>query len=117
MVAREEEERRRTPRRPSGMILFAIVHDGDNIPKALQPVQRIEIQKGFNSRMRHDSILAEELSATLAASATGIARTIQEAPAFRQKWTTRGAKQFFDRFHVSDKAYQSRLTTFTGAHG
>lgn len=114
MLAREKGEGRRTPQKPSGMVLFAIVHDGDKIPPELQAVQRIDIQNCFNSRMRRDSPRAEELSAILAHSAAGIARAIEDAPPFRVQWRNNGTQQFYEMFHSQHRPNQRRAPTFTG---
>jgi len=113
MVAREQAKNCRTPQNPGGIVLFAIVHDGDDIPQNLQAIQKIDIQKCFNVRMRRDSTRAEELDAILAEKAIGIARAIRDAPEFEANWPEETATAFFDEFHHKAPPSQSTVPGFT----
>jgi TIR domain len=113
MVARERAKNLRTPQNPSGIVLLVVIHDGDAIPHDLQVVQRIEIQKCFNVRMRRDSTRAEELDAILTEKAAGIARAIREAPQFEVNWPEEAARAFFDQFHHKSPPSQTALPQFT----
>jgi hypothetical protein len=113
MVARERSYNCRTPANPSGIVVFAVVHDGETIPHDLQIVQRIEIQKSFNVRMRRDSPRAEELDAIITDSAPGIASAIQNAPEFKPSWSEEAARAFFDQFHQGTLPSQLSVPRFT----
>jgi TIR domain len=113
MVAREKKFQLRTPHNSSGVVFFVIAHDGEKIPHELQAIQKVEIQSCFNVRMRRDSPRAEELDAILAQNASEIARAIQNAPKFNDKWPKQVAQAFFDRFHQKDPPSQSTVPQFT----
>jgi hypothetical protein len=113
MIAREKAKNLRTPGKPLGVVLFIVVHDGDTIPHDLQLVQKIEIQKCFNVRMRHDSPRAEDLDAILSDEAAGIARAIQNAPQFEDAWPDQTAQDFFNLFHAAVPPIQATVPQFT----
>lgn len=79
MVSREEETGRRSRDNPSGLIIPTIIHDGEQFPPNLSHMQRIEIQRFFNVRMREDSPRAEELDDVINGAAQGIANAISSA--------------------------------------
>ena len=113
MVAREREARRRTPEHSSGIVIFMIVHDGEEIPHELQSVQKIEIRDYFYVRMRRDSDTAQKLEGILKDSARGIALAIRNAPLFKPNWPEQSAKSFFDEFHKEKSPSQSTVPQFT----
>jgi TIR domain-containing protein len=99
MLAREDEAKLRTAKKPNGIIIPAFIHDGESFPPDLQHIKPFEIQNCFNVRMAPNSPRAEELDAALAAQAPAIAHSIQSAPAWRKVWPAKAAAAFYKHFH------------------
>jgi hypothetical protein len=112
MLAREKAAGLRTAKRPHGVIVPAIIHDGDRFPKDLKHIQHFEIQKTFNLRMARNSARAEELDAMLTAEAPAIAACIENAPPWRKQWPAQATAKFFKRFHQK-QAVQTTVPRFT----
>ena len=62
MLAREKETGCRTAENSYGLVVPMVIHDGEDFPQDLEHVQRIELKRVYNTRMRRDSARAEELS-------------------------------------------------------
>lgn len=112
MLAREKSEGCRTAANAYGLTIPIVIHDGDEFPADLGHIQKLEFQAVYNTRMRRDSLLAEQLSDLLAQSAAGIAAAIRNAPPYREDWPKLEAKQFFDRYHRTDAPSQKVLPRF-----
>ena len=113
MLARERENDLRTTDRPHGVVIPAFIHDGEKFPADLRHIQHFEVQKYFNVRMARNSPRAEELDATLAVHAPAIAACIEHAPAWRHRWSTRAASDFFARFYQRLEVVQDTVPRFT----
>ncbi len=113
MLARERETRRRTPKNPMGLVIPAIIHDGEKIPQELRDVQYFEMQKCFNLRMAKDSPRAEELDDILSNKAPAIAKAISCAPAWRSSWPLNSAKKLYRLLFREEEAAQKTLPRFT----
>src|SRR5262249_13167173 len=98
MLAREKELGLRSAERPSGLIAIAVIHDGEELPQPLGAIQTFQIRDYFNTRMRKDSELAEQLEAALRVVAPTLAKIIEFAPEFQLNWSEKTARAFFDAF-------------------
>jgi TIR domain len=111
MLGREQECGFRTDHNPRGLVIPAVIHDGDEFPPCLSHIQKFEIQRLFNVRMARNSRRAEKLDATLAAQAPSMAAAINGAPPWRDKWPEEAAKAFREQLHTSPPS-QDRLPRF-----
>jgi len=101
MLSREQACGFRTPQNPRGLVIPAVIHDGDDFPAALRHIQKFEIQRLFNVRMARDSQRAEDLDATLAAEAPAMAAAIEAAPAWQSAWPLAAATMFRAQLRIS----------------
>jgi TIR domain len=101
MLAREQAYGFRTNDNPQGLVVPAVIHDGDEFPPHLSHIQRFDIQRCFNVRMQRDSARAEELDAILAAEAPAIAAAIEAAPPWRKAWPKNAARAFRKQLHIA----------------
>ena len=113
MVDRATQAGLHTLAKPHGLVVPALIHDGETFPKSLTHIQGFEIQKCFNVRMARTSALAEELEAALAAQAVAIARCIDSAPPWRKAWPNKAANTLFKALH-RPAATQAVVPRFTG---
>jgi hypothetical protein len=111
MLARERQTKRRTSKNPKGLVIPAMIHDGEKFPSGLSDIQYFEIQKCFNVRMAKDSKRAEELDEILANQAPAIALAINNAPGWRASWPKTAAKNMYKRLFQKEAA-QSTLPRF-----
>lgn len=109
MLARERNTGFRLDADTFGLIVPVVVHDGQDFPDALDHIERVEIQRFYNTRMRRDSELAEQLSEVLGVHAPGFASAIENAPAWQPDWPSEAAKGFFDAFYRSIDPFQDRV--------
>jgi hypothetical protein len=114
MLAREKELGLRSAEKPGGLIVIAVIHDGEELPRPLGAIQTFQIRDYFNTRMRKDSELAEQLEAALRAVAPTLAEIIALAPEFQANWSVHSAQAFYDAFNQPDSPSQDRGPTFTG---
>jgi hypothetical protein len=112
MLAREKECGFRTKKNPSGLIIPAVIHDGDCFPEAVSHIQKLEIQRLFNVRMPRDSRRAQKLDATLAAHAHGVAAAIESAPPWCDRWPAEAAKAFREKLRITAPS-QDRLPRYS----
>jgi TIR domain len=94
MLAREQESGLRSDTDPRGLVVIAVIHDGDDFPNGLAEIQRFDIKNSFNVRMAQNSLRAEELDATLVQQAPAIVHAINAAPEWRDAWSLKAAKKF-----------------------
>jgi hypothetical protein len=102
----------RAPGIKYGLVIPTIIHDGDDFPKSLEFVQSMNISACYNTRMRQDSPKAEELSDLIDAHAAGIARAIQQAPAWNAAWPQVAADTFFAEFYQHNAPVQTDVPKF-----
>jgi hypothetical protein len=95
MMARERDEGLRTANDPDGLIVPVVLHDCEQLPPELEPIQYVPIRECFNVRMHPESALAELLSKSISERvAPGVARAVERAPAWRRAWPLTTADQF-----------------------
>jgi TIR domain len=114
MLAREKELGFRTAEKPGGLIAIAVIHGDEELPKPLGAIQTFQIRDYFNTRMRVDSELAEQLEKALRAEAPTLAKIISLAPEFQVNWSANAAQEFYDAFNQPNPPSQDRGPTFTG---
>ena len=112
MLAREQLTGRRGDPNSFGLIVPVIIHDGQDFPDTLDYIERLEIQGFYNTRMREDSELAEQLSEALGVHAPGFASAIENAPAWQPDWPADAAKAFFEAFYRPADPSQDRVPRF-----
>ena len=112
MLAREKETGCRTAENSYGLVVPMVIHDGEDFPQDLEHVQRIELRRVYNTRMRRDSARAEELSDILDQTVVGLARAIRTAPPWRKEWPETEATRFFRAYHRAEKPLQQVIPRF-----
>jgi hypothetical protein len=113
MLAREQEEQLRTAESPAGLVIPIVLHDCEQLPAALDPLQRVILRDCFNPRMRHDSALAEALAANIARQvAPPVARAIIAAPLWRQSWPSATASAFLAAVKRPGQPRQAQVPRF-----
>lgn len=112
MLGREEETGRRSATQPIGLVIPAVLHDCEDLPPQLQPIQATPLRDCFNPRMREESRLAEQLADRLAQMAPGIRSSIEAAPDFRADWPVAAAQRFLAAVRRSDAPSQTDLPGF-----
>jgi len=96
MLARERGERLRTRRRPGGLIFPVVLHDCEQLPTRLVPLQYVAMQDCYQVRMARNSQRAELLEEHIATRlAPGVASGVAAAPRWSPRWP-RSAKQLLD---------------------
>ncbi|MBR1199536.1 toll/interleukin-1 receptor domain-containing protein [Bradyrhizobium sp. AUGA SZCCT0158] len=95
-----------------GLVIPAIIHDGEDFPKELKFIQSMDIRSCYNTRMREDSPKAEELSDLIDVHSVGIAKAIQQAPNWQSKWSQAASDAFFREFYKADTPAQTALPKF-----
>jgi hypothetical protein len=78
MLARRESTR--SSDGPLPLILALVIHDGENIPKHLQDIQRLPIQDFANPWLRPKSPKAEKLSELIRDFSAHVSHALQKAP-------------------------------------
>jgi len=114
MMAREGLTGCRTLANPRGIIVPAIIHDGDTFPAEIGHINHIEIQKCFNVRMSRESKRAEDLDDILMQHAPAVATAISNAPDWQSNWSDETAATFFRLFHLQDGTSQDTVPRFSG---
>jgi len=94
MLAREQESGLRSMANPRGLIIPAVVHDGEHFPQEVAAIQRFDVVNQFNLRMPTQSREAAKLDRKLAREAPAIAKAIRAAPQWRADWGTEAAARF-----------------------
>jgi TIR domain len=98
-----------------GLVIPAIIHDGDDFPKTLEFIQSMDVKHCYNTRMRKDSEKAEALSDLIDKHADGIAHAIAQAPPWNAAWPQQAAEAFFDEFYKAQAPVQSTPPQFQPA--
>jgi hypothetical protein len=112
MLARELECGMRSPENPRGLIVPAVIHDGDRFPEQLRHIQRFGVQKYFSARMPKKSKSAHKLDMIIAREAPAIAKAIEHAPEWRSAWPVEAAKELRRRLELQPP-HQPRPSSFT----
>jgi hypothetical protein len=87
MLAREQDARFRTPRRPAGLVFPVVLHDCEQLPSELAPLQSVAMQDCYAVRMARDSQRAEFLEQHIAKRlAPSVAPAVEAAPKWRAEW-------------------------------
>lgn len=102
MLAREKEAKCRTTDNKYGLVIPVIVHDGENVCKIVGNTQNLDIKPCFNTRMRKDSLKAEELFERLRDHAEGISNAILHAPPWKEEWRTHSAEELMNIYLQPD---------------
>lgn len=113
MLDRQQQNGLPKQGRPYGLVIPALIHDGEKLPPPVSELQAFDIKKCFNVRMAVNSPRAEELDAQLAIQAQGIAHCVESAPKWRKMWPEKAAKQMFAELHRREPPTVS-LPKFTG---
>lgn len=113
MLAREKAAKMRTAANPGGLIVPAIIHDGDDFPDDLSHIQKFEVKRCFNPRMGVDSPRAEELDDILAHEAVAMAKAINAAPRWKKNWPKQAATAFFNALYQDAPASQDTRPRYT----
>jgi hypothetical protein len=116
MLGREKELGLRTDENPRGLVIPAIIHDGDTFPKSLSHIEHFGIQRLFNVRMAHDGRRAEKLDEIITTQAEAIAKAIEAAPPWRKKWPVQAAQAFRGALSTTAPS-QTRLPRFASVDG
>jgi TIR domain len=112
MLARERHVGCRGAGNAFGLIVPVIIHDGQDFPNTLDYIEKLEIQSFYNTRMRKDSELAEQLSEALKVHARGFASAIENAPPWRPDWPAEAAEALFEAFYRPADPSQNRVPRF-----
>lgn len=87
MLARERRERFRTRRRPGGLIFPVVLHDCEQLPTRLVPLQYVAMQECYQVRMARNSQRAQLLEQYIKDRlAPGVASGVAAAPRWRSRW-------------------------------
>jgi len=113
MLDREREMGCRTPTKPDGMIIPAVLHDCEIIKPELAHVEYRQIRDCYNVRMRHDSARAERLADELGAAAPGIARSIESVPEWQPHWPNTTAEIFLQAIFSGEQPQQNTVPRFS----
>jgi hypothetical protein len=81
MLAREEQHGFRTRKRPQGLIIPALIHDGNDLPEVVRGISALQLQRYTNPWLAERSPAEEELSNLLRDWAPDVAAAIRRAPA------------------------------------
>jgi hypothetical protein len=100
MRSREDRCGFRTPERPEGLIVPAIIHDGDDLPDEARILNPLCLQKYTNIRVAQYSPTLEELANQIQAWAPDIVRAIERAPDYDATWLQLAVDKFIDLFKV-----------------
>ena len=94
MLARERGEKFRTRKRP-GLIFPVVLHDCEQLPPVLAPLQCLALKNGYGLHFARSSERLEELEQQIAKQlAPSVAAAVKAAPRWRAKWPLRTAAKF-----------------------
>ena len=95
-----------------GLVIPAIIHDGEDFPKTLSFIQQMDIKSYYNTRMREDSEKAEKLSDEIERHAAGIAQSVQRAPQWQAQWAQQASDDFFAEFYKREAPAQTEVPKY-----
>lgn len=100
MCAREDMCFTNAVRLSRGLIVPAVLHDGDDFPKNVCAITPTYLQDCANVRLAKDSPTEEELSKRIRDSLVpNVARAIQRAPHYDPSWEALTASNFLELFN------------------
>jgi hypothetical protein len=94
MRMREEYGGFRTAERPYGLIIPALIHDGNDLPASIRDITPAHLQECANVRLAKDSAMEEELSNRIRNWVPDIAQAIRRAPEYTPQWNRLGVESF-----------------------
>lgn len=101
MHHREQLMKFRTPANPAGLIIPAVIDDGETFPVEVQAMQGEPLHEYANPFIRIDSPKQEALADILRGRlCPAIERALQSAPAFDPAWEQLAQKQFEHTFRI-----------------
>ena len=107
MLMREKECGFRTPNKPTGLIIPATIHDGQDLPKVIRSISYEQLQECTNIRMAKNSSTEEELSRKICRWAPSIVKAICEVPPHDLNWASMTYEDFSGLYETSEsKQYE-----------
>lgn len=103
MLAREKECGLCTIKCPGGLIVPAVIHDGNDFPDIVNMVQAAKLQKFTNIRMASDSPTYEKLSELIRDWVPDVAKAIKRAPKYDPKWQDIAVKKLLKQFTIKQQ--------------
>jgi hypothetical protein len=98
MLAREKACGFGTAKRPEGLIVPAIIHDGEDIPSYARQIQAVKLSHLANIRIAKNSSTEEELSAQIRNWMPEIVQAIRRAPIHDPGWRELATADFLTLF-------------------
>lgn len=102
MLAREANCGFRTAEVPSGLIVPAHIHDGENFPACARAIQAAQLQAFTNIRLSKQSLTEERLSEAIRNWVSDVAAAIRSAPPHQDAWTALAAEAFIRQFATGE---------------
>jgi hypothetical protein len=85
----------------NGLIIPAIIHDGDDFPDEVKRIQSAKLQDFTNIRMAKHSLTEEKLSEKIRSWVPDVVKAIQCAPPYNPTWQQLAIDQFIQQFKIS----------------
>jgi hypothetical protein len=108
MSRREQEHGFRTANKPEGLILPAVIDDGDSFPTHVRAMQRKEFHDFANPFMLPDSAKQESLAEYIRKWCPSIELALSCVPPFQSGWIVQVYELFEERFRM-DAQIQTSL--------
>jgi len=105
MAAREDACGFGTLNKPEGLIVPALIHDGENLPKTITKITAADFKECSDPFMTEDSPTKERLSRSIRGWVPDVASAIRRAPKFDPAWQQLSAASFYSAF-LKTKARQ-----------
>jgi hypothetical protein len=113
MLVRERATGYRVSGRVSSLIVPCVLHDCENLEFAeLKQIQRRDLSKCYNVRMRRDGRCAEKLATEIAKAAKGIAESIHNAPSWQEEWPRVNAQHMLEILKMREAPSQKKPPRF-----
>lgn len=112
MLGREKTTGKRTGHNKYGLVIPAVIHDGQDFPSSLDYIQRMDIKSCYNTRILKNSKKAAKLSDLIDDHAEGIAVAIRTAPEWDCNWPREAADAFFSEFYKAEEPNQTEVPKF-----
>jgi len=101
MLAREKKYDFRTTKKPSGLIIPAVIDDGTSFPQEVRAIQAQSLHEFANPFMKMDSPRQEELAETLRTTVCrAVEHTLPTVPQFDPDWEEAADISFGDAFRI-----------------
>jgi hypothetical protein len=98
MCAREKQCGFGTTVRPHRLIVPAIIHDGDDLPRVVNSIQAVKLQEFSNAFMTPKSPNMEELSSKIRLWSPDVAKAIKRVPDYDENWVKLAVDEFINLF-------------------